>query len=69
MKVRLSTKIFIVAVALFIIATIVTMFIKIQNDKNVYNETIKTESLDNGKIISVEYTKTTTAYENNEDSK
>jgi hypothetical protein len=66
MKVRLSTKIFIVAVALFIIATIVTMFIKIQNDKNVYNETIKTESLDNGKIISVEYTKTTTADENNE---
>ncbi|MFA6200028.1 MAG: hypothetical protein WC679_06460 [Bacteroidales bacterium] len=66
MKVRLSTKIFIVAVALFIIATIVTMFIKIQNNKNVYNETIKTESLDNGKIISVEYTKTTTADENNE---
>jgi len=66
MKVRLSTKIFIVAVALFIIATILTMFIKIQNDKNVYNETIKTESLDNGKIISVEYTKTTTADENNE---
>ncbi len=66
MKVRLSTKIFIVAVALFIIVTIVTMFVKIQNNKNVYNETIKTESLDNGKIISVEYTKTTTADENNE---
>ena len=66
MKVRLSTKIFIVAVALFIIVTIVTMFVKIQNNKNVYNETIKTESLNNGKIINVEYTKTTTADENNE---
>lgn len=66
MKVRLSTKIFIVAVALFIIATIVTMFVKIQNNKNEYNEAIKTESLDNGKIISVEYTKTTTFDENDE---
>lgn len=66
MKVRLSTKIFIVAVALFIIATIVTMFVKIQNNKNTYNETIKTESLDNGKIINVEYTKTTEVNENNE---
>lgn len=66
MKVRLSTKIFIVAVALFIIATIVTMFVKIQNNKNEYNDTIKTESLDNGKIIHVEYTKTTTTDENNE---
>ncbi|MDD4528716.1 MAG: hypothetical protein WCS10_01135 [Bacteroidales bacterium] len=66
MKIRLSTKIFIVAVALFIIATIVTMFVKIQNNKNEYNEAIKTESLDNGKIISVEYTKTTTFDENDE---
>lgn len=66
MKVRLSTKIFIVAVALFIIVTIVTIFVKIQNNKNTYNEAIKTESLDNGKIINVEYTKTTTADENNE---
>jgi len=66
MKVRLSTKIFIVAVALFIIATIVTMFVKIQNNKNTYNETIKTESLDNGKVINVEYTKTTEVNENNE---
>jgi len=55
MKVRLSTKIFIVAVALFIIATIVTMFIKIQNNKNVFNEAIKTESLDNGKVINIQY--------------
>jgi uncharacterized membrane protein len=66
MKVRLSTKIFIVAVALFIIATIVTMFVKIQNNKNTYNETIKTESLDNGKVINVEYSKTTEVNENNE---
>ncbi|MDD2488928.1 MAG: hypothetical protein PHD62_05645 [Bacteroidales bacterium] len=66
MKIRLSTKIFVVAVALFIIATIVTMFVKIQNNKNEYNEAIKTESLDNGKIISVEYTKTTTFDENDE---
>lgn len=66
MKIRLSTKIFVVAVALFIITTIVTMFVKIQNNKNEYNEAIKTESLDNGKIISVEYTKTTTFDENDE---
>lgn len=66
MKIRLSTKIFVVAVAFIFIATIVTIFVKIQNNKNEYNDAIKTESLDNGKIISVEYTKTTTFDENDE---
>jgi sensor histidine kinase regulating citrate/malate metabolism len=66
MKISLSTKIFVVAVAFIFIATIVTIFVKIQNNKNEYNDAIKTESLDNGKIISVEYTKTTTFDENDE---
>ena len=67
MKIRLSTKIFAGAIAAFIIITIVTLFINMDNNGKTRSEFLKTdEALDNGKIIHVEYTKTTEVNENNE---
>ena len=67
MKIRLSTKIFAGAIAAFIIITIVTLFINMDNNGKTRSEFLKTdETLDNGKIIHVEYTKTTEVNENNE---
>lgn len=56
MKIRLSTKIFAGAVAAFIIITIVTLFINMNNNGKTRSEFLKTEeSLDNGKVINIQY--------------
>ena len=56
MKIRLSTKIFAGAVAAFIIITIVTLFINMNNNGKIRSEFLKTEeSLDNGKVINIQY--------------
>lgn len=59
MKFRLSTKIFTAFVALFVVATLILFYIRIDKGIKTNDNSFNTEHLNQGQTISIEYTKTT----------